>query len=283
MKKVIFLILIILIQILPCFSDEIFSQKNKFGLKNDAEEIIIEPIYEKMIRLGDDAYIIRKKNKFGIINSCGEILVEPKYLHADRFFDKYVKLGNTNDYGVFNNKGETLLAPEYTSIELLSNNMLLTLKNYKYGITDFDGRTILKNVFEDIYMPDAKTLRVQYDGKWYEVQQLSSERLELPEDLSTVRGNSNYSFKNYDVGTTVGYSALTFTDYLIKMFSSISPAHEETIDELLLSHGADTVSTLIKMSWIPKYPLTFLRKYYSTFRTPNNGPLSALRDKLKLK
>ena len=27
------------------------------------------------------------------------------------------------------------------------------------------------------------------------------------------------------------------------MLSSISPAHEETIDELLLSHGADTVST----------------------------------------
>ncbi len=285
MKKVISIIFlsIIIFQTHTAFSAEVFSCKNKFGLKDDFGQIIVSPIYEKMIRLGDDAYIIRKRNKFGIIKNNGEILVEPKYLHADRFFDKYVKLGNTNDYGVFNNKGETLLAPEYTSIELLSNDMLLTLKKYKYGITDFDGRTILRNVFDDIYMPDAKTLRVQYNGKWYEVQQLSSEKLELPEDLSTVRGNSNYKFSNYDVGTTVGYSALTFTDYLIKMFSSVSPAHEETIDELLLSHGADTVSILMKMSWIPKYPITFVRKYYSTFRTPNNGPLSVFRTKFKLR
>lgn len=283
MKKILFFILIILLNVMPVFSDEVFSQKKHFGLKNEIGEVVIEPVYEKMVPLGDDAYIICKRKKFGIISNTGEILIEPKYSHADRFFGKYVKLGNTNDYGVFNNKGDVLLKPEYTSVELLSSNMLLTLKNYKYGITDFDGRVILKNVFDDIYMPDANTLRLQYNGKWYEVQQLTQERFELPENMQALQQSGNYTFKTYDMGTTVGYSALTFTDYLIKMFSSISPAHEETIDELLLSHGADTVSTLIKMSWIPKYPLTFIRKYYSTFRTPNNGPLSALRDKVKTK
>ena len=257
------------LQILPVFSDEVFSEKKHFGLKNEIGEVVIKPVYEKMIPLGDDAYIICKRKKFGIISNTGEILIEPKYTHADRFFNKYVKLGNSNCYGVFNNKGETLLKPEYTSIELLSSNMLLTLKKYKYGITDFDGRVILRNVFDDIYMPDASTLRLQYEGKWYEVKQLSSKRFELPENMQALKASGNYTFNTYDVGTTVGYSALTFTDYLIKMFSSISPAHEETIDELLLSHGADTVSTLIKMSWVPKYPLTFIRKYYSIFRKQN--------------
>jgi hypothetical protein len=283
MKKIILVFFIFIFQTLSVSSAEVFSERNRFGLKNEIGEVIVKPIYEKMILLGDDAYIICKNRKFGVMNDKGEILVEPKFTHADRFFGRYVKLGNINKYGVFNNKGEMLLKPEYASIELLANNILLTLKDYKYGLTDFDGRIILKNVFDDIYMPDAQTLRVQYSGKWYEVKQLAGNSFALPKDLSTVRKDDRYKFENYDIETTVGYSTLTFTDYLIKMFSSVSPAHEETIDELLLSHGADTVSILIKMSWIPKYPLTFIKKYYSTLRTPNNGPLSELRKKIKSK
>lgn len=283
MKKSLVILLILIFQILPVNSNTVFIEKSKFGLKDASGEIIVKPIYNKMIKLGDDAFIIQKKNKYGIIDINGKILIAPKYTHANRFFDKYVKMGNTNDYGVFNNKGETLLQPEYTSIELLSNNMLLTLKKYKYGITDFDGKVILKNVFDDIYMPDPNTLRIQYNSKWYEIQQISSTHFELPENIYSVKDNANYKISDYNLGTTVGYSAITFTDYLIKMFSSISPAHEETIDELLLSHGADTVQILMKMSWIPKYPLTFIKKYYSTFRTPNNGPLSVFKDKIKSK
>ena len=281
MKKIFVLILILFVTQACAISAEVFSEKNRFGLKDDNGNVIIEPSYQKMIKLGDSSYIIRKRLKYGIISNTGEILVEPKYTHVDRFFDRYVKLGNTHRYGVFNDKGEALLKPEYTSIELLSDTMLLTLKDFKYGITDLEGAVILKNVFDDIYMPDDKTLRLQYKGKWFEIQQLSRTSLELPTDLKTLQDNPEYQLKKYDIGTTVGYSALTFTDYLIKMFSSVSPSHEETIDELLLSHGADTVSILLKMSWIPKYPFTFIRKYYTNLRTPNNGTLSNYKDKLR--
>ena len=78
-----------------------------------------------------------------------------------------------------------------------------------------------------------------------------------------------------------GYSVLTFSDYLIKIFSSISPAHEDTIDELMLSQGAETVSIFVKLSWLPKYPITYVKKYYQNVRNPNNGPLSNVRRELK--
>ena len=80
-----------------------------------------------------------------------------------------------------------------------------------------------------------------------------------------------------------GYSVLTFSDYLIKIFSSISPAHEDTIDELMLSQGADTVNILVKLTWIPKYPVVYVKKYYENVRNPNNGPLSGVRKELKQK
>ena len=118
-----------------------------------------------------------------------------------------------------------------------------------------------------------------------EIERIASEELQLPEDITTVKTDKNFKVTNLitDTGAVSGYSVLTFTDYLIKVFSSISPAHEETIDELMLSQGAETVSIFIKLSWLPKYPYTYVRKYFSNLRNPNNGPLVDVRNELKQK
>ena len=81
--------------------------------------------------------------------------------------------------------------------------------------------------------------------------------------------------------TVTSYSLVSFTDYLLKIFSSISPSHERTIDDLMLSQGADTMSILVKLAWIPKYPFVYAKNYYHNIMTPNNGPLSEIKYELK--
>lgn len=267
---------------LTCFGAEVFSQNNKFGLKDNEGNIIVEPQYTKMIKLGENTKIVQKKKKYGIIDCSGKIIVPIVFSHAERH-SSYVKLKKSDKYGIFDLEGKELLPVEYKSINPLSDNMLLTLKDYKYGVSDLNGNIILKNIFDDIYMPESKIMRIQYKGNWYEIEQTSQRTLVLPPDVRNIKENKDYEIRSYNVENTIGYSAVTFTDYLIKVFSSISPAHEKTIDELILSHGAETVSILIQMSWIPKYPWTYIKQYYSTIRTPNNGPLSPLKDKLKAK
>ncbi len=51
----------------------------------------------------------------------------------------------------------------------------------------------------------------------------------------------------------------------------------------MLSQGADTVNILVKLTWIPKYPVVYVKKYYENVRNPNNGPLSGVRKELKQK
>ena len=51
----------------------------------------------------------------------------------------------------------------------------------------------------------------------------------------------------------------------------------------MLSQGADTVSIFMRLTWLPKYPFTFAKKYYHNVRTPNNGPLSNIKYELKQK
>lgn len=287
MKKFFTLLAIILFvnSNVPAGSVSVFSEKNKFGLQDDLKNQITQAQYSKLIRLGDNGWIAQKKGKHGIINNEGNVLIPIKYRNVDRLTSKYVKLGNNNDFAVYNEFGETIVPPEYSSIGMLFGGMFLTKKNYKYGIIDRNGRIILENKFDDIYMPKPNIMRIQYNGQWYEIEQIKSPEFELPEDIRTVKDDDNFKVTAFikDPVTASGYSAITFTDYFIKLFSSISPSHEKTIDELMLSQGADTVSILIRMSWLPKYPFTFIKNYYHNIRTPNNGPLTNIKYELKQK
>lgn len=261
-----------------------FGENGKFGLKDKNDNIIVNPQYKKLIKLGSSSWIIQKKDKFGLIDNSGKILIQTKYRHVDRFFGQYLKLGNERDYGLYDEFGKTIIPPEYTSIDPLFGKMFLTCKNYKYGIVDYNGNTLLKNEFDDIYMPKATAMRLQYDGQWYEIEKLSPTEIVLPENVKKITIN-NKDFKVTklftDTGVISGYSLLTLTDYSMKIFSSISPAYEETIDELLFSQGAETVSIFMKLTWLPQFPITYAKKYYKNIRTPNNGPLSDVRNELK--
>ena len=262
-----------------------FSQNERWGFKDKNGNIIVEPIYKKLIRLGDSSWIVQnKRNKFGLIDNCGNVIVPIKYNHADRLVTKFAKFGNTYDYGVYDEYGNTIVEPKFSKIDILYGKMFLTYKNYKYGIVGFDGKTILENEFEDIYMPKPNVMRIKYQGRWIELEQVNADTLTLPADAKhNLATKEDLDLRNIVVNTGVvsGYSVLTFSDYVIKLFSSISPAHEDTVDELMLSQGADTMNIFMKLTWLPKYPFVYVRKYYENVRNPNNGPLTDIRDEIK--
>lgn len=265
---------------------KVYSLNNRYGLKDQSDKVIVYAQYKKLIRLGDSAWIIQKKNnRFGLIDCNGKILVPPKYLHVERIFDKWVKLGNEKDYGLYDEFGTIIIPPEYTSIEPLFGNRFLTCKHYKYGIYNSKGKKLLDNEYDFIYTPSPKVIRIQYHGNWYEIESISQEEaINLPKDIVKVK----FDDKDYKVtelliktGVGAGYSVVTATDYLLKTISTISTAYEDTIDDLMLSKGAETVSIFIKLSWLPKFPIVFAKKYYNNLFSPNNGPLSGIRNDLK--
>ena len=267
----------------PCVKVYKAGDEALFGLKTCDDKVIVEPEYKKMIFLGESSFIVQKKNKFGIMDYNGNIIVPIKYSHAERVLGKYMKAGRGSKYALYDENGELILPQEYSSIDLLFGGMFLTCKNFKYGVVDKNGNTILENKFDDIYMPKPNMMRINYNGQWYEIEQVRGETLTLPKDVQNIKGDENFKISEIIAkpGTATGYYSVTFTDYLLKIFSSISPAHEQTIDELMLSQGADTVSIFFKLGWLPKYPFVYVRNYYNTVRTPNNGPLSDVKYELK--
>lgn len=261
---------------------DVYTEKGKFGL-TDGEKNITKAVYKKLIRLGESSWIVQYKTKYGLMDSEGNYLILPKYRNVERVVEKYVKFGNDNDYGLYDEHGHTIIQPEYSSIDMLYGQMFLTCKNYKYGIVDINGNTILENEFDDIYMPKSNVLMIQYNGNWCEIEKISESEITLPQDISKLSEDKDFKMTNLVVNTGVmsGYSVLTFTDYVLKLFSSISPAYEATIDELMFSQGAETVSILMKLTWLPKFPIVYVKHYYKNVRNPNTGVLSNSRKSLK--
>lgn len=285
MKKAALLISLLILFNQYCLADSVvYSDNNRFGLKDSKGNIITKADYKKLVRLGETAWIMQDGNRFGIINDEGKILVKAKYNQAERVLGKLAKFRKGDKYGIFDEMGFEILPVEYSSIDLLYGGMFVTAKNYQYGITDLNGQIILDNIFDDIYMPDFNTLIIVYNGRMLEIKREGQGSMSVPFDIQTIHedlSTLNFSDITGSPLATTGYYSVTFTDYILKLFSSISPAYEQTIDELMFSQGADTVSVLVKCSWIPKFPFVYAKKYYKNIVAPFNGPLSKTKRSLR--
>lgn len=260
---------------------KVFSEKNKWGLKS-GDKVVVKSVYNKMVPLGvnNNSWIVMKGYRYGLLSKDGSYLIKPKYRNVDRYFKKYVKLGNDNNFGLYDEYGKVIIKPVYSQISPLYGKMFKTCKNYKYGIVDIEGNVILDNEFDDIYMPKPDVLMLQYEGRWCVIEQLNESEISLPANLNQVDISKEFKITNFMVNTGVvsGYSVLTLTDYILKIFSSMSGAYESTIDELMFSKGAETITVITRLTWIPMFPIVYLKNYYKQLRTPNSGPLNSARN-----
>ena len=287
MKKIFLYIICILFTVQNVFAlQEIVSTyniENKFGLIQ-GENKITDAIYSKLIRLADTSWLCMYKNKYGIIDNFGQVLIDTKYTSAQRYVGKYAKLGLGGKYMIVDSDGNIVIDREYSSIDILYGKMFLVCKNYKYGLISFDGDILLAPVADDIYMPKPNIIKIQYDGIWYEIAQPDRDVIEIPKEILT-SDDAGKQFKITQIIenpiASAGYGVVSFSDYLIKLFSSISPAYEQTIDELILAHGADTASILIKSSWLLKFPFVYGKNYINNLKAPNNGPFADVKANLK--
>ena len=163
MKKVFFTLLFLVLLNSAAFAITsgvtVYSEEGKFGLKTQDGQIVTEPEYKKLIRVGECGWIVQKGSKFGLMNDNGEFVIKPKYRIAERLLGRYVKFGGGNSYGLYDDKGNVVVEHKYSSIDLLFGQMFLVGKNYKYGLVGFDGRIILEPVVDDIYMPKPTLMK----------------------------------------------------------------------------------------------------------------------------
>ena len=285
MKKflsVIILLINFLFLGLSCSAEDIYtiySHKNRYGLKDHHGNVILKPVYKKLIKLGDDSWIVKKRGKYGLITSNGKILVPIKYNTAERVEGKYLKVFNNYRTTLFDEKGNIVIAPIYTKIDFLNHDLLRVYKNYKYGVVDINGNSIIARQFDDLYLSSETTFEVKYKNNWYTIEVEKNE----PQFITTDEIFDEETAENMEVdaesiavniGAVPLYSVVTVTDYGLKPLTTFVSAWSDTVDNLFLTRGADAVETFQSGMWIPLLPYYYGKSYIQNLFKPDQGPLS---------
>lgn len=163
-----------------------FEVKEKFGLKNNSNVVIVEPIYDEMHLTNKGAVASRRiydeseeEDKLEIysIDSSGDIVVNIIEELDKQGVDNVLEYWQGNDnlflfqysnydtmelMGVFNQYGQVIIKPEYDEIELISENLMLCfhgahydeydslgVKNYGNKLFNINGKQIEEESIKD--------------------------------------------------------------------------------------------------------------------------------------
>ncbi len=127
----------------------------KLGLCDSAGNIIIEPKYKKIDKIGNDyknGYIVVDENdKYGIIGTDKTAVIECKYEEIKGIASSNLfVIKKDNKYVVVNKQGETILENKFDDVEDINGEYIIAKKDNKFGVLDIYGETKVKFDYENI-------------------------------------------------------------------------------------------------------------------------------------
>ncbi len=102
----------------------------KYGLININEELLLEPIYDKIGLFQEDVTLVELNNKYGFINKLGEVVIPLEY-------------DETHDF---------------------NNGLALVKKDGLYGYIDYDNNLVINFLYESAFSFDEYDRAVVYDN-----------------------------------------------------------------------------------------------------------------------
>lgn len=183
-------------------SVHIFENKNKYGLKDENDKIILKASFEYMQPIGKNFIQLKKNGKFGVATKTGRILVPFVYDDIQDFEDYafWVKVNDkwgiinqrnvpilpleyktyekvtdyaycvcdfTNKKGIVNTLGEITIPIKFDDISTFSKNLLLVKSGDKVGLSDTFGKSIIPSDYNSLrQLPNSHLYEVIKDSKF---------------------------------------------------------------------------------------------------------------------
>ena len=182
----------------------VINENDKFGVKNEKDETVIEPQYEKIIipnehravfvcLNGEEKKILNNENKEIFTNYDD---VEPIQLSnlTEEKYERNVLIYKSDDkYGLINMSGKIILDAKYDEIYSLGfkEGEIVVKENNKYGVVDSKGNIVIKNIYDSI---ESDEYYSQEDGynKSGERHRKSSRCAGTGQRNSTVEGRNSH-------------------------------------------------------------------------------------------
>lgn len=225
---------------------KIFNNGIKYGVKNNNDQIIVKPIYDRVSFLGYNGTLdynliwVEIAGKHGLLNGRGQQLIPAVYdfINSCNGCDRsnnLIKIQKNKAWGLATRKGEVIIPPTYYAIKPLTQKGQISIEvkvdqwQVKYGAIDSLGKVIFPPIYDAIdFISNINALRilkVTDDNRKYGMTTLSGKVIaetiyddigEFQKGLATITLNGQYGIIDQH-----GKMILEpIYDYLLANFSS---------------------------------------------------------------
>lgn len=132
-------------------SAEIVSRNSRYGLRDQAGEIVLPVIFDNIALYHDTVYRVKKNEKSGLYTKNGKELLPCIYEEISPYSDKPLTIVRKDaKYGVVNRRMAEISPCMYESARTESQGIYLFMLNGKWGMADTSGKTIAEAVYDNI-------------------------------------------------------------------------------------------------------------------------------------
>ena len=156
---------------------QVFEEDGKYGIRNsETKNIVVNPQFEKIEKLGYKTYKTYKNEKYGLIkytDNTAKILLNNEYDEIIYNYRKQIIIKKNNKIGLYDKSTERQISDIiYDEIERVNNKYHKLKVNGKYAIFDEENNTISQDLYEDVrkgkleaqYSQD--NIQIKINGKW---------------------------------------------------------------------------------------------------------------------
>ncbi len=131
----------------------IAEYKNKYGIVNKNNEMVVKPIYDSISKLFNGFSIIKLDDKFGYLDDKFEVVQKPIFRDAREFIGKvtFVQSNANGKWGCITREMDLKINDEYDEIYNLQNGFARTVKDGKWGFIDDTCKVVVKPKYEYAY------------------------------------------------------------------------------------------------------------------------------------
>lgn len=99
------------------------DSSNKYGLKNEKGDIILEPQYQLIHEFSGGRALVLLNDRYGFINSAGKLVIPVQYIDAGFFYEGLATFKADSLYGYIDTTGTIVLPAKYKNAEFFSDGL----------------------------------------------------------------------------------------------------------------------------------------------------------------
>lgn len=156
---------------LTLFENQAYRINGKMGIRDANNKTLLPPIFDNIVSINNDFYLVWANGKKGIYDSAGRAIVPPRYnkiKNWDMGNGAFILVDSQGKYGYYDWQGRQRIPCMYDSLTGLGGRFNKAMQGEKWAVADDDNNLITPFIYSEIGYKFNESLLPASNctGKW---------------------------------------------------------------------------------------------------------------------